>query len=743
MSLVDFIALYLYGLVYVVIFIAIFLAFSGIDDLIIDAIYWSRQAWRHLTVYRRHARADQALLATIPEKPLAILIPAWQEHHVIGQMVNHLACTVAYENYHVFIGTYPNDLQTQHDVDLVASHFSNIHKVVCARPGPTSKADCLNNILDAIRQFEHKSGLEFSGFILHDAEDIVSSMELKLFNYLVDRKDLIQVPVYPLPRQWHNLIGMHYLDEFTELHAKDIVVREAIVGQVPSAGVGTCFSKRAIETLLLEGDGTAFDIQSLTEDYDISFRLKKYGLKEVFVRYSISDTPKSTWKRARTFGQTYRDAHVICVREFFPNTLATVIRQKSRWIIGIVFQGFLTHGWTNNWRLNYFLWRDRKGVLTNVFSFAANLVLFQIVALWLYESFWPNAYRFLSIFGQNEWLIVLLWINLFLMSNRIFQRLIFVSQYYGLAHGLLSIPRLLVGNFINFLAVGRAVLKVLQHGHPHQVAWDKTTHDFPETLEIPRARRRIGQILIDRGDISIDQLRLALLHQPMGLRLGSWLVHSERLTPLQLAQGLSEQAQVNFESVDSFAIPQTIVALVPPRLALHHAILPLRLEGQVLWLASESAINPISLAALKRQLHHEIKYVITSIGQVTVGLRYHYTSIRPRDPRVELERAVTTERIDTNERTLIWQYYVSRQIMLGEVLQSIGRVDTAAFASILLQHTTSDLSLGEFFVYKNVISQDTLDKALALQLTLQPSVEMAIVWFENRARTGLIEADHA
>ena len=37
--------------------------------------------------------------------------------------------------------------------------FRNVHKVVCARPGPTSKADCLNNVLDAIFQFERRAGL--------------------------------------------------------------------------------------------------------------------------------------------------------------------------------------------------------------------------------------------------------------------------------------------------------------------------------------------------------------------------------------------------------------------------------------------------------------------------------------------------------------------------------------------------------------------------------------------------------
>ncbi|HHF8011458.1 TPA: phage receptor [Escherichia coli] len=206
------------------------------------------------------------------EKPLAIMVPAWNETGVIGNMAELAATTLDYENYHIFVGTYPNDPDTQRDVDEVCARFPNVHKVVCARPGPTSKADCLNNVLDAITQFERSANFAFAGFILHDAEDVISPMELRLFNYLVERKDLIQIPVYPFEREWTHFTSMTYIDEFSELHGKDVPVREALAGQVPSAGVGTCFSRRAVTALLADGDGIAFDVQSLTEDYDIGFR---------------------------------------------------------------------------------------------------------------------------------------------------------------------------------------------------------------------------------------------------------------------------------------------------------------------------------------------------------------------------------------------------------------------------------------------------------------------------------------
>ncbi|MDW9336079.1 phage receptor [Escherichia coli] len=505
--LLDVFATWLYGLKVIAITLAVIMFISGLDDFFIDVVYWVRRIKRKLSVYRRYPRMSYRELYKPDEKPLAIMVPAWNETGVIGNMAELAATTLDYENYHIFVGTYPNDPDTQRDVDEVCARFPNVHKVVCARPGPTSKADCLNNVLDAITQFERSANFAFAGFILHDAEDVISPMELRLFNYLVERKDLIQIPVYPFEREWTHFTSMTYIDEFSELHGKDVPVREALAGQVPSAGVGTCFSRRAVTALLADGDGIAFDVQSLTEDYDIGFRLKEKGMTEIFVRFPVVDEAKE--REQRKFLQHARTSNMICVREYFPDTFSTAVRQKSRWIIGIVFQGFKTHKWTSSLTLNYFLWRDRKGAISNFVSFLAMLVMLQLLLLLAYESLWPNAWHFLSIFSGSAWLMTLLWLNFGLMVNRIVQRVIFVTGYYGLTQGMLSVLRLFWGNLINFMANWRALKQVLQHGDPRRVAWDKVT-----TVEELLAQQKAcdaAPTLRCRSEVGQNALRLAQL----------------------------------------------------------------------------------------------------------------------------------------------------------------------------------------------------------------------------------------
>jgi adsorption protein B len=328
LGLVDFFAYVLFGLKYFAIILALLMFVLGLDDLFIDLVYWTRKLIRRWRYYEKFKRADEQRLYTIGEKPLAIMVPAWNEVGVVGEMARLAASTIDYENYQIFVGTYPNDAETQADVDAVCLHYPNVHKVICARPGPTSKADCLNNIIDAILRFESEAKIQFAGFILHDAEDVISPMELRLFNYLLPNKDLIQIPVYPYAPEWKGFTAGHYVDEFAENHGKDVIVREALTGQVPSAGVGTCFSRKAVSALLEDGDGIAFDVQSLTEDYDIGFRLKQKGMKCIFARYSVSD-PKLALQQPWVFGMNRAFSQVICVREHFPRDLQHAIRQRS------------------------------------------------------------------------------------------------------------------------------------------------------------------------------------------------------------------------------------------------------------------------------------------------------------------------------------------------------------------------------------------------------------------------------
>ena len=74
------------------------------------------------------------------------------------------------------------------------------------------------------------------------------------------------------------------------------------------------------------------------------------------------------------------------------------------------------------------------------------------------------------------------------------------------------------------------------------------------------------------------------------------------------------------------------------------------------------------------------------------------------------------------ESEAVWREYVGMQLLLGEVLQSLGRIDAAALGAVLLRHERSSLSLGSFLVKEGVITQAVLDEGLQLQEQHQGSM---------------------
>ncbi len=475
---VDAIALYWLGIKLLLYLSAIFICISSADDAFIDLYYWVYTAYRKFIVRTEHPRMKAAQLYTKDEQAIAVMVPAWQESDVIKFMADNSAKTFDYDRYHIFIGTYPNDPETQAEVDAVVKAYPNIHKVITTEHGPTTKADCLNHIIDHIFKFEKANGFEFACLAYHDAEDVVHPLELKLFNYLIPRKDLIQLPVLPLPRRYSQFVGGHYMDEFAEAHGKDVIVREHLTGNVPSAGVATAFSRRAIFMLSNLNNGMVFDTGSLTEDYEIGYRLKELGAKEVFVRFPVLFEDKMPGRFQPDKGAPLE---LVAVREYFPAKFWFSVRQKSRWIVGIVFQGWKNIGWPKQWSMRYIMMRDRKAVIAHPATLIAYFVLLNILIMEINTGLNDDSWWFPSLIPYDSWLWNLLYINGFFLLNRLTQRFYFTTRQYGFIHGLLSIPRAVVANGVNITAFFRALSQTRtarKTGRP--VVWDKTSHDFPD-----------------------------------------------------------------------------------------------------------------------------------------------------------------------------------------------------------------------------------------------------------------------
>ncbi|MEM6645393.1 MAG: glycosyl transferase family protein, partial [Bacteroidota bacterium] len=446
---------------------------SGLDDVMFDLVYWTRRLFKRDTF----AAIPVSELLAQPEQRAAIFVPAWQEDGVIEDMLRYNTGIIQYRNYDIFVGTYPNDLATQARVDAAAVDLPNVIKVVTPDPGPTTKADNLNAMLATLREREQQLGIRYDFVLLHDAEDILHPFEMKLVNYhlLKGTGDMIQTPILPVPTPLRRLTTGTYMDQFSETQTKDLHVRSWVGGFVPSCGVATTLSWRALDALTVVGQGVPFNPGSMTEDYEMGYKLATAGLKTTFLRQKlIYDVPEAADLEAEEWVQT---------RSEFPVRFYRAFRQRSRWSLGIVFQSWWHYGWRGNIRQRWLLFHDRKGLWTYPIAFLGMIhLLISLGHMALRKLYFPE---WQPILPDHPWIPVVIGFLLLLLANRFFQRAVATTRVYGLKHGLMSVLRQPWDHLINLSSIARAMYQfVTIELRGNQIQWDKTKHVVPEAMKI-------------------------------------------------------------------------------------------------------------------------------------------------------------------------------------------------------------------------------------------------------------------
>src|SRR5262249_7598872 len=126
---------------------------------------------------------------------------------------------------------------------------------------------------------------------------------------------------------------------------------------------------------------------------------------------------------------------------------------------------------------------------------------------------------------RSQWVWKIILLDTVLMAHRLLERVVAVHRVSGWKQAVLSVPRSIVGNAINFCATFLAI-KQFCYGRwtGKRVAWQKTSHSFPSVAQLREHRKRLGDLLLENRVISVAQLREALERQQLtGQKLGQVL----------------------------------------------------------------------------------------------------------------------------------------------------------------------------------------------------------------------------
>jgi adsorption protein B len=130
------------------------------------------------------------------------------------------------------------------------------------------------------------------------------------------------------------------------------------------------------------------------------------------------------------------------------------------------------------------LWRDRKALWSNPLVFIAWTLIAFLMVLGALNPNWMSRLRFPNM------LLVLMYTNLAFFAFRLVQRARFTTRLYGIQHGILSLPRLILGCVINGMSAIKAIKqfgKATKDKAQDKIIWDKTDHFFPTEEELNRS----------------------------------------------------------------------------------------------------------------------------------------------------------------------------------------------------------------------------------------------------------------
>ena len=514
---------------------------SGLDDLYILVAYLVRRG-------EINASAPFPPDGAVQAHPVAIWVPLWHEDAVIERMLERNLSALRHTQAHFFVGAYPNDPATLKAVRGVAHRHSNVHLCVCPHDGPTSKADCLNWVNQHMVLQERKSGVHFHLVLTHDAEDIIHPDSIGWAVHLSRTHGMIQTPVLALPTPLWRITHGIYCDDFAYHHIVDLPTRCSLGGFVPSAGVGTSYRRDALQKLAEAEANRVFAPECLTEDYENGLRLRELGVSQIF-------TPVR-----------FRGGQPVATREYFPQDFRSAWKQRSRWVTGIAFQGWQRHGWGKGGQA-YWLWRDRKGLVGNPLSIAANLLLaYGILCGWRAPV--PNA---------------VLATTAVIAAVHLFGRAWASARVYGWVFALGTPIRVVAGNFLNTAATATAAYRFARSRILNQpLKWVKTAHSYPTLAALAGHNRPLGEILVSEGEIASDAVAHALKTCPPGRRLGEHLVAIGAAGWSAVYRALGIQNNLPFLEVNPRGVSRRLARSLPAQLARSRRVLPLCLhEGAV------------------------------------------------------------------------------------------------------------------------------------------------------------------
>jgi hypothetical protein len=154
----------------------------------------------------------------------------------------------------------------------------------------------------------------------------------------------------------------------------------------------------------------------------------------------------------------------------------------------------------------------------------------------------------------------------------------------------------------------------------------------PDKPEAPA--RKLGEILIEAGKLTHDQLQEALeLAQASGQKLGRVLLSAGAVTPDALCRAVSMQLNLPMTVLDGDTIPERLRTIFPLAMMMHHNFVPFDDAGAQLCIATSNPLDAATVKDLEKISKRFIQIFIARDDQVGRQLDWMRVKMKTRSRR--------------------------------------------------------------------------------------------------------------
>lgn len=140
------------------------------------------------------------------------------------------------------------------------------------------------------------------------------------------------------------------------------------------------------------------------------------------------------------------------------------------------------------------------------------------------------------------------------------------------------------------------------------------------------AKKKIGDLLVDKGLINIAQLEEALREQSLsGKRVGEILVEKGHISEDDLISTISERLSIPKVSVSQMVIDPSILKLVNVDVARRYTLIPIFQIGNTLTLAMADPLNIIAIDEIKYNTGLNINRAIAATSEIRDAIDKYYS----------------------------------------------------------------------------------------------------------------------